>query len=237
MIRCLLLCLCVGACSPTKLIVPSDHSLLQKAVQAAGGIEKWQSMEELTFDKTTELYDSTGVLEQQSYQTHRYTYQPNYQIEILTPATNSRLVFADDQLQSWRNNSPQTNANTAKLLANLHAAHFVMELPFRLMLDEVEMRTLPNRVLANFGEMEILEVQYADDSNDVWTFYFDPITHLNTFYEVVHADHISRVVNEEWQQVEGLIFPKERKSYRIDEEGNVLFLRATYVYKNMMVKK
>ena len=68
----------------------------------------------------------------------------------------------------------------------------------------------------------------------VWILAFAPLLGLTleyfVAYMVQHADHYSYVENQSFHEVEGFLLPKTRKSYRVDQDRNILYLRADYAY-------
>jgi hypothetical protein len=227
------LALFLWSCETAPTIDDPADELLQKA---AGDISQWQNVASIQFEKTSTLYDSSGAVESHTEQLHHYTYHPNRRIEIVTPATETLLIWDILGITKSVQDTLKAQEEADKAKPSMEAATFVMELPYRLVNDEVELAVLDNEVLENWGEMEVLEARYNDNSGDIWRLYFELETHLLRAYRVQHADHISYVINEKVHEMEGLYFPHERKSYRINEQGEKLYLRAAYVYENMDIE-
>ncbi|MEM1326134.1 MAG: hypothetical protein AAGI23_09285 [Bacteroidota bacterium] len=216
---------------------PTDEhqEFLNQVISANGGLEQWNNIAILQFEKTSTLYDSSGVIESRAEQIHHYTYRPNRVIEIVTPKTSTALTWDSTGITKRINDTLRTQAEADQAQPSMKAATFVMELPYRLAKDEVALTLLADETLDDWGIVKVLECKYDDASGDIWRLYFEPDTYLLRAYRVQHADHISYVVNEKVHEIEGLYFPHERKSYRINEQGEKLYLRAAYTYENMNI--
>jgi hypothetical protein len=87
----------------------------------------------------------------------------------------------------------------------------------------------PNGVL-----VEVVRVDYGPDS-DIWWYYFDPLTFLLVGNEVQLKVHRSLIYTTTNEQADALIMHGERVSYRVNEKGEKLYLRASYRYSDFEV--
>lgn len=218
--------------------------LLQKAIERAGGIEKWESKKSIAFQKYVALYDSAGNTEQANWQQHLYTYQPNSKIEIAWKKDSQvyKIEADDTSMRRLIDGQKDTTANAQSLENSVLSATFVISLPFKLLDEGVRLSHIGTRMIENGLEVEVLKAVYnAEQHNnhsnqDVWELYFDTQGYKMIGYQVQHDDHISYVLNESFVTVDGLLFPHLRKSYRMNEAGEKLFLRAAYEYKGYELK-
>jgi len=222
----------------------SARLLLQKAVQRAGGIKKWKDKKAIAFEKYVALYDSAGNTEQATWQQHRYAYQPNSKIEIAWKKDSQvyKIAADDSGIKRLVNGQKDATANAQSLENSVLSATFVISLPFKLLDEGVQLSHMGTKVIENGLEVEVLKAvynakQHDNHSNqDIWELYFETKSYKMIGYQVQHDDHISYVLNESFMTVDGLLFPHLRKSYRVNEEGEKLFLRAAYEYKNYKVE-
>ena len=85
--------------------------------------------------------------------------------------------------------------------------------------------------LENGKEVAAIRVDYGLNS-DTWWYYFDPSSYLMVGNEVQLKDHRSLVYDLSTEKADDLLFHGTRKSWRVDEAGKRLFLRAEYRYSN-----
>lgn len=210
--------------------------LLAKAITRAGGLEKWASIDTLSFQKLFALYDSTGATESQVLQTLEYQFQPEEQAEInwRTSGVAHKMVYQKGQVVKTVNGQVDTTTDQQSLLNSIQTATFVVNIPFKL-LDEGAVVSYDGvDTLENNQAVEVLKVSYGADS-DTWWHYFAQNDYTQVGYMIQHVDHYSYVKNLRYSTVEGIVFPQERESYRVDESRNKLYLRAKYQYQDYKV--
>lgn len=244
----LLLMLAFAACRPNTSSTPTPtdpfahiqdmqaKDLLSKAIARAGGLDKWQSINTLSFQKYFMLYDSSGQKEYEVLQTVDYTFQPAEQVEINwnDSGTSHKMVYQNEQVVKTVNSQVDTSANQQSLLNSVQSATFVISIPFKLLDKSATVSYAGVDTLENNQVVEVLKVTYTPES-DTWWHYFAQGDYAQIGYMVQHADHFSYVKNLRFSIVEGIIFPQERESYRVDSEGNLLYLRAKYLYRDYKV--
>ena len=79
-------------------------------------------------------------------------------------------------------------------------------------------------------------MDYGSDS-DTWWYFFDPETFLMVGNEVQLKDHRSLVYDLSGEEVNGLNLHGTRESWRVNEKGERLFLRAAYRYSQYQIEK
>ena len=219
-------------------------TLLQKAINQAGGLDNWNRIQELYFKKYTALYEESGVTEAEARQTHQYQYQPKEKVRISwnIDTLGYLVTFQDGQLKRLINGQPDASANLKSLMNSLLSATFVIGIPFKLLDEGAELSYAGSDILEDGQEVEVLKVTYnpAEHNNhstpDTWWHYFSKKDFKQVGYMVQHADHFSYVKNLSYVKADGFLFPKERESYRVDSLRNLLYLRAKYEYSNFAVK-
>ncbi|MEL7119446.1 MAG: hypothetical protein AAFO07_08400 [Bacteroidota bacterium] len=87
-----------------------------------------------------------------------------------------------------------------------------------------------------------MQVSYNADEHDnhsttdTWKYYFDQTAGKILANWVKTSNHFSMVENLTFERVEGILFNKIRKSYRVDSLNNHFFLRADYNYGKYIVE-
>ncbi|MEM8526947.1 MAG: DUF6503 family protein [Bacteroidota bacterium] len=219
--------------------------LLENAVQAAGGLEKWESKKTIIFQKYVVLYDSAGNTEQATWQAHEYIYTPQQNIVKITwEKEDQQYKIVADKVGAMRyvNEQEDTTTSTQSLQNTVLSATFVISLPFKLLDGGVQLSHGGQKVIEDSLQVEVLKAVYNAEAHenhsnqDIWELYFDAKDYKMLGYQVQHDDHISYVLNESFTTANGLLFPHLRKSYRVNEQGEKLFLRAEYEYKDYEVE-
>lgn len=219
------------------------RALLQKGIERAGGLEAWNNLQTLHFEKYFALYDSTGAVETEARQVHDYRFLPNQQINISWNAGGAlhKMVYENGQAGKTIDGQIDASANAPSLLNNVLSATFVISIPFKLLDEGTELRYLGVDTLEDNQVVEVLQANYHPDEHDnlttpdTWHHYFDRDDFTLVAYKVRHADHYSYVKNLGYTTAGGFLFPTERVSYRVDEDRNILYLRAAYEYSDYEV--
>lgn len=214
-------------------------SLLQKAMDASGGLATWNSLKMISFEKRFALFSENGEVEQDLNQ---YYIQRNDYAE----GSNNReekkdLIYqlGSDLIRIGGEVNPELSGTA--LRNTVLSASFVISLPFKLLDEGAELTYAGKDTLDRGQEVEVLQVVYNPETNanhstpDIWWHYFDAETHTHLAYMVKHADHFSYVENLSQTEAGGIVFPLSRKSWRVDENRNLLWLRAEYEYSNYHV--
>ncbi|WP_373397599.1 hypothetical protein V8V91_24095 [Algoriphagus halophilus] len=81
---------------------------------------------------------------------------------------------------------------------------------------------------------EVVRVDYGPEE-DVWWYYFDPVSYQMLGNEVQLKDHRSLVENDTMEQAGPFLLYGKRTSYRINEKGEKLYVRAEYQYSDFEI--
>lgn len=238
-----------GACdSPEPTIDPYLHiadpearSLLERAMETAGGLDRWRAKELLLFRKDFALYDETGAVERSVVETHDYRYRPEEVIRIRWQQDSAvhEIAYRQNQVIKTIDGRPDTGASSESLRNTVLSATYVVSIPFKLLDEGVELTYLGRDTLEDGQAVQVIRGVFNPEEHenhstpDIWWYYFDAENHRLAAYMVKHADHHSYVKNEDYLMLDGFLFPRVRKSYRVDSERKILYLRAAYVYEGM----
>lgn len=241
----------LGACQPTpdrSADSETDHfahiqdtfarSVLVRVIAQAGGLEKWQSIQSLDFQKFALLYDSTGKKEEEVLQIVQYQLPPNEEVVISWRENGASHQLTTQQGQAVKtvDGKPDTAASQQSLLQSIQQTTFVIGIPFKLLDKEVKVTYAGIDTLESGLVVQVLEVNYPSvQGADTWWHYFAQNDYSQAGYLVQHADHYSYVKNDRTTVVEGITFPVERSSYRLGENGEIEYLSAKYQYQDFRV--
>ena len=227
----LLLSLLLTGCESEE---PSADFILQKSLEAHGGIERWKKMKCIRYLKTTTFYDPTGVIEKKSVQHITHQWRPK-QMEMIwenegksyraLKDTTGILLYKEGILQ-------KDSLLLAQADTNLKAALYVYWQPFKLLEEKAQKNYLGIQKLLDSISVHALQIRYSEEKNaDVWTYFFDTQNYRLCAAQVLHNERISLIVNEAVESETGLFLNHKRKSYFLDSVGKIKHLRAAYSYE------
>lgn len=236
--RNLLLCfLTVLISCETKL---TAEEVVQNAIENAhGGKVAWETIKEISYEKTTVFYDVNGNQEQVKKQIIHTVLQPKFTSSItwkdkdvekhIVYNGNETTVFYDSVLQT----EPTIIQNAYK---DIMGAHFVFWQPYKLLTDTATV-TFERKVRLEDGTDAYMIKATYPESDAVWWFYFDIHTGLFKENLVKHGKTFSHIKNIQHENETGLKLHKERKSFLINEMNDQKYLRAHYHYRILSVKR
>ena len=229
------------SCKPTS--ENRSRQIIKKAINAHDRLSKWEKLESFSFHKETFLFLEDGALESQMVQRIEIRFKPVYEIKMAWEKDSiSHLAHFDGaKTRYWLGENEIMNQDflSAKK-RDLDAAAYVMTKPFDLLDGESALEYLGLYPLSDVSPYETVQVVDGFSAEgvqvDVWKYYFDPETSLVKAYSVRSADHESLVINEDLEEVDGILFPKNRESYRMYSDGRIHFKRAEYTYSGYKLK-
>ena len=208
--------------------------LLEKSIEAHGGKEGWESLKGIKFQKWTRMLDMEGNVESELDQSHEFRFSPRFEGKISW--VKDSLVHsmtwdgADFRYQMGVNEILNADFLASKK-KDFDAAFYTVAQPWKLLDKGGKLIYEGKKTLENGTEVESIRVDYGTNS-DTWWYFFDPVTYLMVGNEVQLKDHRSLVYDLATEQGDPLLFHGKRESWRVDDSGNRLFLRAEYRYSN-----
>jgi hypothetical protein len=221
-----------SACTPS----PEEQALdlLDKSIAAHGGKEGWENLKGIKFQKWTRMLDAEGNIESELDQRHEFRFSPRFEGKIFWTKESIPHSMSWDgavfRYQMGENEvlNPDFLASKKK---DFDAAFYTVAQPWKLLDKGGKLSYEGTKKLDMGKEVESIRVDYGPDA-DTWWYYFDPKSFEMLGNEVQLKDHRSRIYDLSSEQVEKMIFHGTRESWRVDEEGKRLFLRAEYRYSN-----
>jgi len=217
--------------------------LLQKGIAAAGGLENWNNISNLQFKKEYQLFLENGEVEKGANQFHSYDFFPKkINIKSQEGETEKELIYENGKVTQLIDGKLNEAAKSESLMNSIYTSTFVIEIPFKFLDQGAELSYAGVDTLETGEIVEVLRVDYHPEkynnltTEDIWWLYFDQNNHRLHGYMVKHKDHHSYVKNLKVQSEEGFIFPLHRKSYRVDKDRKILYLRAEYFYEEYFVE-
>lgn len=227
-----------------KITDQEAREVLQKAMEAMGGLDRWKSKQELSFNKDFKLFREDGSVENDVLQYHNYTYgtNPSVSIEWSKDDSEHAIHRKEGKVSKTINGTEDSEANLQSITNTVLSSVFVVEIPYKL-LDPGAVISYAGIDTLDKGQIvDVVQVVYDPEAHsnhstpDIWKLYFDAESSIMLGYMVQHADHFSYVRNLSDTVVDGFTFVKTRDSWRVNEERELLFLRATYAYDGYQIK-
>ena len=217
---------------------PQAREILQKAIDRAGGWDRWNDVIRMKFDKYTALYEESGQLESEVRQRHKYTFRPEYRVDISweSDGMEQAIQYEDGEVSRLTGGETFEEVDSTSLMNSVLSATFVISLPFKLLDEGVVLQydgidTLHDGQVVRTVKAVYRPSEYNHHSTpDTWWHFFSEDDYRHTGYVVQHADHFSYVKNLSYAEIEGFLFPRDRISSRVDSLQNILYTRARYEY-------
>ncbi|MEN2283162.1 hypothetical protein AAGF08_13545 [Algoriphagus sp. SE2] len=232
----LLLSFSMLCCAPNSEKLAKE--VLEKSIEAHGGREAWDNLEILKFRKHTKLLFEDSSIESETDQWIEFRMKPYLEGSISWTSDSVEHVSTFDGTQmkySMGGNSIQ-NPDFLKAKKNdFDATFYVIAQPWQLLQDENATLTYEGQKKLDSEKLaETIRVNYGPD-DDTWWFYFDPISFEMLGNEVQLKDHRSYIENNSMVTAGPFLFYGNRTSYRIDENGKKLYVRAVYEYSDFEI--
>lgn len=217
--------------------------IIAQSISTHGGLDTWKNIGRIQYIKEFSLYDSLGNEESSTKQKHLYQYGSDPLVHISWSANDQLhdLYERHDYYSKMIDGKPDTTSSSDQLRNTVLSSTYVYGIPFKL-LDPGPAISFAGTEKIWTGEMcNVLKVVYDPQSAsnlstaDTWWYYFSQDDARVRAAKVKHLDHISGIRNISYREVDGFLFNHERESYRLDDNGNELYLRAKYIYDDYEV--
>jgi hypothetical protein len=214
-------------------------ALLEKSIVAHGGSEAWNGISSLKFRKWTRLLNEDGSVESELDQLHEFRFQPYFEGKI-TWAKDSitHVSIWDGAKMSYfmGGNEVKNEDFLASKRKDFDASFYAVAQPWKLLDEGTKLSYEGQKTLESGQLVEVVLVEYGPEA-DIWWYYFDPVSFEMIGNEVQLKDHRSLVYNLSFEKVEGFQLHGKRESWRVNEKGEKLFLRAEYQYSDYQILK
>ncbi|MFT5102644.1 MAG: hypothetical protein ACI86C_000286 [Candidatus Latescibacterota bacterium] len=213
--------------------------LINHSLEAHGGQDAWDSVEEISYSKRTILYDSLGTIESDQTKIHAYSFRPTFTATMTwdQDSVQYRVNYSKEKTTLFLNDSLAQDATIKqKFEKEVRGAYYVYWMPYKLLDANAENTYQGLKPQPKLGDVHVLEVRYPDSEN-VWWYYFDTETFKLVGTKVYHEPTSSFIKNAKHETETELSLNAERSSYRIDEAGKILFKRADYFYKVLKINQ
>lgn len=216
--------------------------IVENSINWAGTIEKWKNIASLEYTKKTRLLLENGQIESEVTQRHHYVLRPHKSIKVSWVVNKDSFLIVHNDLisQKFKNDSIIEQGDTVKSAVN--SSLYVVGMPFKL-LDTGTILTYERPKFPNTADtVHTVKATYEPkkhqnhSTKDEWWYHFDKNNGALVSSMVYHKPTYALIENVSVIEKEGLIFPERRKSYRCNEFGKKLFLRAEFWYEDYSIE-
>ena len=180
-------------------------------------------------------------MEKEFKQVHDYRFD-SMEIDIISEENGQKIqTLLKEGLYTRTVNDTLKEMTQEALSKAVNTSVYVVSMPFKLLDPGADIKYLGQQELSGGRKADVIEVAYDasaynnHSTSDVWRYYFDPQDAKIIANWVQTGDHFSLIENISYERVGGILFNKERKSFRVDSLGNKLYLRAAYLYHKYQV--
>lgn len=212
--------------------------IIEKAIEAHGGIDRWQGLKQLSFNKKTSLFYEDGSVEIEINQSQLFRFgdAPYGKIEWTNADQEKiKIVLENSKISKSVNDSIiDSKQELEQANSSFWAAYYVACKPFDLLGGAAKAKRVED---LSFNEKEcyVVEIDYGDEE-DHWFYIIDPETFEVVANKVELKDHTSWIDNLTFDTSTAFKFNAHRQSYRLNEKGEKTYLRAEYYYSNYKIE-
>ena len=212
-----------------KLAPPEIPLKLEMALEAHGGLDRWQSYQGLEYDLEVQTGEGATKLEHSVVDLqHRYE-------RIMYPTYE--MGYDGEEYWYHADSIPEDHPDP-KFYINLQFYFFA--LPFVLGDPGINYEDIGQRSFQG-KDYEVVKITYQEGigtaSKDQYFLYLDPESHMLklllysvTYFNAENASKFNAAVYEEWQEVKGLKVPAKMTSHKWDAEkeeiGEVRYVKS-----------
>jgi len=234
--------LTVASCNTSKqdqkISTTQAREIIEKSIGYHGDINTYNQLNHFSFEKAFSLYKSDGSLEYHRTQFHDYyPSESKYHIRWKEKNNSFKNSQYTTQFSQEIDGKKNTSIDDSKIKSAIDASVFTIFLPWKLLDVGTNLTYDGEKTLADGKEVYVVKASYNPTQHknhtrtDIWWHYFDKESYRHEGYKVALIDHTSLVRNLDFQTVNGFTFPKTRKSWRVNESNEILYLRAAYDYE------
>jgi len=218
------------------------RAIINRSIEYHGGTKQYDQLASFSFEKAFSLYKADGSVEYDKLQLHEYyPSKSTYHISWEQEKRSYKNSQYDTQYSQEINGEKNTLIDDLKIKSAIDASVFTIFLPWKLLDTGINLKYEGVTTLEDGKEVYTVKAIYTPEqhnnhtSTDIWWHYFDKESYRHEGYKVVLSDHASIISNLDFQTVDGLTFPKTRKSWRVNESNKKEYLRAAYDYKHIKI--
>ncbi len=228
----LLLLTLIGCDPPKSTDAISAEQIIKRSIERHGGQFAWNNLESIAYQKTTILFDSSGIETSRITQHHRFKLKPELSgtIKWAEKTDSITITYQEGKATRYVNQvEDTTSGETSKNV--VMASLYVLFQPFKLMDEGTQLEYVAMDTLDGIPVHTIRPVYAgAQPGDDEWLFYVNATSDVLIANRVNHQGRLSHIRNLEFDSTSKFVLHKHRKSYFVDSLMREKRLVAAYYY-------
>ncbi len=220
---------------------PQIRQVIRSAIDAAGGLEAYNSLKKISYQKKSVLYYPDGQIESERIEHHSFQLKPAFAANIRYTQDSAEIIIAYEhgqtfQLRNYRKHKGHDPADAMTVMS----AYYVLMMPFKL-LDVGTTLSYEGMQLLNNQKVEVIKAEYDPlthanhSTQDEWRYFFDPSSGEYIASAVYHDPTYALIENTLRSRVDGLYLNRYRKSWRVNDSLEKEFLRGEFWYDKFVL--
>lgn len=216
-------------------------NVVKKAIEEAGGWEKWADKKTLSYTKVIQYFDSMGAMEREIRQLHQYRLHPHLKIKISWEEDGNDYTIINNGQQAWKLKNGQQLTEQSDInhaWNSSFGSHYVMCMPFKLTDPGTVLTYEGLDTLANGQVVHSIKTTYKEGAGSAagihtWWYYFDKDDYGLAANFLDYGDGFSYTQYEAFAEIEGIKLNKERKSYSTSADRDLEYVKTVYKNENI----
>lgn len=211
----------------------SALEIVENSVARHGGWDLYDSLSSLSYTKRILLYDSLGELESDVTQSHTYNVRPDLSgaIEWVQANDTVKIIYKNDEAFKVLNGVKEENSSE-KSLSTFMSGFYVTFQPLKIFDNPKQVVYAGTDTLRDNTSVFVIQPKDTTANADEWWYYFDQNDYTLIACMVKHGDSYSLIENLALDSTTGITFNAHRKSYFVDSNRTIKYLRAEYFYSD-----
>jgi len=218
-----------------------SEEIVNRALQKAGGLDLWNQKKSLSYYKISQYFDSTGNPTRKVTQFHQYQLKPRLKFRISWEEDGDKFVIVNTGDKAWKTINGKVSEEESDInhaWNSSFGSHYVIGMPFKLRDPGVNLSYEGEKTLRNGRIAHNVKVTYSPGAGSAagmhsWNYYFDPERGGLLANKIDYQNGSSYTAYESFEEVGGIMLSKERKSYQVDEDGNMGRLTTQYTNEEL----
>lgn len=215
--------------------------IIDNAILNAGGYLNWELKKTISYNKSIQIYDTLGILVRSVDQNHKFMLKPHLKGKIKWKQGHDlhEIIFRRGEAFMVKNGNILQDENSKNIAWNsFFGSHYVIGMPFKLkdpgaLLEYKGIDTLKNKSIVHTIKVTYQKNAGSEGSMHTWYYYFN-IKSLElqaTFLD--HGNGYNYTDYIHFDNIEGVKFNMQRKSYISNKDKTPLFLKTVYTYSQI----
>ena len=215
------------------------NKVLQRAFTTAGGMEQYNNLRSISYKKRSILYHANGSTDSDVTQFHEYNMAPALSATVFWMKDGQRhsIKYENGAAKKYLDGKSVPGSEESATKSFL-SAHYVLFMPFKLADDHVKLSYEGQDQLRSGQKVDVIKAVYQPASHDnhsaddTWWYYFDVESGAYAGSMVYHAPTYAYIENTAKNEKLPLIMNTYRKSFRVDENRKIEYLRGEFFYED-----